>query len=164
MPPLEDRVAVVTFFASWCPPCVEQVVDLARLRHEFDDQRLAVVAVNAFEDYATPSGVPHLHADGTLEFHAGAPDLASFIEANQLALPVVVSTPDLLAAFAGVTRIPTTFVFDAEGRLVRRYTNEARGAFVRPGLDDLRRDVRGALACGGLAFRLVREACTFWVR
>jgi len=162
--PLEDRVVVITFFASWCPPCVEQLADLAQLQKEFEGGGVTLLAVNAFEDYTTPPGVPHLHADGTLEFHEGAPDLASFLEANHVALPVVVNTPALSASFGGITRIPATFVFDPQGRVVRRYLNEPRGDFVRPTLEVLRRDVDDALACGRISFRLIREACTLFAR
>jgi thiol-disulfide isomerase/thioredoxin len=157
--PLDDRVVVVSFFASWCRPCVEQMADLAQLHTEFEGRSVAILSVNAFEDHTTPPGVPHLHPDGTLEFHEGAPDLPSFLAANHISLPVVVNTPELSASFGGVTRIPTTFVFDAQGRLVRRYVNEARGEFVKPTLEDLRRDIRAALACGRLSLPLIREAC-----
>jgi len=168
LPPLEDRVVVVTFFASWCQPCVEQMADLAQLQQEFADEKLVVVTVNAYEDYITLPGVPHLHPDGTFEFHplkgifdTGAPDLAGFLEANHVAFPVVVDTPSLSDSFGGVTRLPTTFVFDPNGRLVRRYVNEPRGEFVRPALEDLRKDVRAALACDRAALDLLRTACIF---
>jgi cytochrome c biogenesis protein CcmG/thiol:disulfide interchange protein DsbE len=161
LPQLQGRVVVVTFFASWCPPCVEQMADLARLQQEFAGEAVAIVAISAFEDEATPPGIPHLHEDGTLEFHAGAPDLPSFVETNHIILPIVTSTPALSASFGGVTRIPTTFVFDVEGRLVTRYVNEPRGVFIRPPLEDLRRDIRGALTCGRLSLQLARAACSF---
>jgi len=161
LPPLEDRVVVVTFFASWCQPCVEQMADLAQLQQEFAGERLVVVAVNAYEDYVTLPGVPHLHPDGTFEFHVGAPDLAGFLDANHVVFPVVVDTPSLSDSFGGVTRLPTTFVFDPNGRLVRRYVNEPRGEFVRPQLEDLRKDVRAALACDRAALSLLRTACVF---
>lgn len=160
-PPLEDRVVIVTFFASWCLPCVEQMSDLAQLQQEFADERVAVVAVNAFEDYATPPGVPHLHPDGTFEFHSGAPDLPAFLEANHVIFPVVMSAPWLSDSFGGVTRLPTTFVFDPEGRLVQRYINESRGDFVRPALEDLRKDVWAASACDRASLSLLRAACVF---
>ena len=168
LPSLEDRVVVVTFFASWCQPCVEQMADLAQLQQEFVEdplqgasENLAVVAVNAYEDYVTLPGVPHLHPDGTFEFHVGAPDLPGFLEANHVIFPVVVNTPSLSDSFGGVTRLPTTFVFDPSGRLVRRYVNEPRGEFVRPALEALRKDVQAALACDRAAPGLLEGACIF---
>ncbi len=159
VPPFEGRVVVVTFFATWCPPCVEQIADLTRLQAEFADEGVTILGVNAFEAYASPPGVPHLHPDGSLEFHAGAPSLPNFLETNHVTIPVLDNTSALSVAFGEVTRIPTTFVFDAQGRVVRRYINEARGEFVRPQLEALRRDVRGALRCGGSPVSVIREAC-----
>jgi hypothetical protein len=105
--------------------------------------------------------VPHLHADGTLEFHPEAPDLPAFLAANHVSLPVATSTPELLASFGGVTRIPSTLVFDAQGQLVRRYANEMRGEFVKPTLEEMRGEIRATLACGRLRLPLIREACFF---
>ncbi|MGQ0601098.1 MAG: TlpA disulfide reductase family protein, partial [Anaerolineales bacterium] len=156
---LENRVVVVTFFATWCPPCVEQVTDLTRLQEEFADEGVTILGVNSFEAYASPPGVPHLHPDGTLEFHTGAPSLPNFLETNHVTIPVLDNTPTLSVAFGEITRIPATFVFDAQGRLIRRYINEAQGEFVRPQLETLRRDVRAALRCGGSPVSVIREAC-----
>lgn len=156
---LEDRVVVVTFFASWCGPCVEQVNDLSQLQAEFDAGEVTFLAVSAFEDYTTPPGIPHLHADGTLEFHSGAPDLPTFLQTNHVTFPVVINTPGLSKAFGNVSRVPTTFVFDPAGRVAKWYVNETRGSFVRPSLEALRQDIRGALACGRQTIALVRQAC-----
>jgi len=164
LPQLEGRVVVVTFFASWCSPCVEQLADLTQLQHEFEDAGVVIVAINAFEDYTTPPGVPHLHSDGTFEFHIGAPDLPSFLAANHFTMPVMTATPALSASFGGVARIPTTFIFDPTGRLVTRYVNQVRGEFVRPKLDEVRGDMRRALTCGPLALQVIRDTCAFFVR
>jgi len=159
LPHLENRVVLVSFFASWCPPCVAEMVDLDALQQQFAGQSVSIIAVNAFESDATPAGVPHLHADGTLEYHIGAPSLPNFIQANQITVPVVVSTPALLGALGNIERIPTILIFDADGRLIKRYVNPPRGDFVRPKLQDLQRDIQGALACDRLAPGLIREAC-----
>jgi thiol-disulfide isomerase/thioredoxin len=48
---LEGRVVLVTFFASWCPPCREEFAHLNALRDAYGDAGLTVVAINVFETY-----------------------------------------------------------------------------------------------------------------
>ena len=144
---LDDKVVIFTFFASWCGPCREQVSELSEIRQDLGGDELVVVAVNAFEGYR----LPHTHPDGVVHYHRPsdiAGDLPAFVSAIGPEVYVVPSTPEIAAAFGDVTRIPTTFVFDRDGRLVRRYVNEPSGDFLKPTRDVMRQDIEQAMACG----------------
>ncbi|KPK40075.1 MAG: hypothetical protein AMJ69_03625 [Gammaproteobacteria bacterium SG8_47] len=48
-----DRVTVVNFWATWCPPCVEEIPSLNRLRSALADVPFELVSVNYAEDPQT---------------------------------------------------------------------------------------------------------------
>ena len=50
LPKLDGKV-VVAFWASWCPPCLVEFRDLARLHTAFAGRGLVIVAVNRFEEW-----------------------------------------------------------------------------------------------------------------
>lgn len=45
-----DRIAIVLFWASWCPYCKALMPSLHAIAREFGSERVVVVAVNAWED------------------------------------------------------------------------------------------------------------------
>ncbi len=137
---LTGRPVVVTFFASWCVPCRGQIDDLAALRRELGD-RVGIVAVNIFESNPDLPAERHVHADGSVHFHPVPPpdySVGAWLAAQGIELPVVGAGRELVRAFGGVSRIPSTFVFAPDGRLVQAYINDPVGDFVRPDLASLR--------------------------
>jgi len=49
---IKDKVALVSFWATWCPPCIQEMPALARLHDEFSAGGLAVVGVSRDSDIA----------------------------------------------------------------------------------------------------------------
>ena len=45
-----ERPAVVVFWASWCPYCKALLPELAKLVAEYGDDRIAVLAINVWEE------------------------------------------------------------------------------------------------------------------
>lgn len=43
------KLVVVNFWASWCPPCVEEMPDFAEVKQEFGEQ-FEILAINRGED------------------------------------------------------------------------------------------------------------------
>lgn len=47
----DDKVVVVTFFASWCHPCREEFGHLREIYQTYHDRGVEIIAVNYFEDF-----------------------------------------------------------------------------------------------------------------
>jgi thiol-disulfide isomerase/thioredoxin len=94
---LRGHVVVLNFWGVWCGPCVEELPALAAFAQTPQARSGRVLAVN--------SGIGGESAE----------DIAGFVRAHHLRVPVVLD-PDRVAyrAFA-VHALPTTIVIDAEG-------------------------------------------------
>ena len=108
---LRDRAVVVTFFASWCPPCRAEFVYLNGIADEFENADLTIVAINVFEEF-----------DDNDEAR-----LSRFLEDTQPRFHVVKGDASIRRIFDDVQRIPTVFVFDRTGKPVMHFIH-ARGA------------------------------------
>jgi thiol-disulfide isomerase/thioredoxin len=94
------RVLVLDLYATYCPPCRDEIPHLVQLQRQFGKQGLQVVGLNVGgpEDRVK---VPAYVEDLGILYDLGNPDDA-FV--------------DLLSG--GETAIPRTYIFDRQGRLV----------------------------------------------
>lgn len=97
---LRGKVVVLDFWATYCPPCLEEIPHLVELQNKHQD--LQVVGLHAGGDDDRPN-VPLFVAKLKMNYPLGYPQ-------DELT--------DLL--FNGDDRIPQTFVFDKNGKLVKK--------------------------------------------
>ncbi len=96
------RVLLVTYFATWCFPCVAEVPDLVRLQEKYAARGFSVIAIGLDPQ--------------------GAKVLRPFRDYYRLPYPVLLGDPDALGGktpFGAIVGLPTSFILDREGRLVR---------------------------------------------
>lgn len=110
------RVLFVNFWATWCPPCRAEIPEFVRFWDEADHEKVAIQAVDL------------------LLTEEGASRVAAFVEEQGMDFPVLLD--DLgLADHWEITSVPTTLVFDPQGRLVARHvgalSKEKLESFVR---------------------------------
>ncbi len=93
---LKGKVIFLNFWATWCPPCIAEMPALNKLYNQFkDDQNIVFI----FAD-----------ADGTLD------KSAKFMLKRKFEMPVYKADSDIPEQiFSG--SLPTTVIFDKEGRL-----------------------------------------------
>ena len=90
------RVVVVDFWASWCKPCRQSIPWLNELRHRYGADGLVIVGVNV---------------------DANRTDADRFQREIPIGFDVLYDTQGRLAEQFGLQGMPTTFVFDREGKL-----------------------------------------------
>ena len=95
------KVVIINFWATWCPPCREEIPELLELKKEYKD-RLEIVGIS--EDDDPPEGV------------------LKFMRKQGMTYPVVMSTPEIIDSYGGVPALPTSFLIDTEGRVVQKHS------------------------------------------
>jgi thiol-disulfide isomerase/thioredoxin len=95
------KVVLVNFWATWCPPCREEIPELLELKKEFKDQ-MEIVGIS--EDDDPPASV------------------LKFAQKKGMTYPIVMATQELIDAYGGVPALPTSFLIDRQGRVVQKHS------------------------------------------
>jgi len=95
------KVVIVNFWATWCPPCREEIPELLELKREYKD-RLEIVGIS--EDDDPPVSV------------------LKFARQKGMTYPIVMATSELIESFGGVSALPTSFLIDTQGRVVQKHS------------------------------------------
>jgi thiol-disulfide isomerase/thioredoxin len=97
---LKGKVVLVNFWATWCPPCREEIPDLVALQTKYKD---------------------HLQIIGVAQDSGSLEDVRRFAAQYGMNYPTVLSTPEIERLFPGINALPTSFVLDRDGRLAQKH-------------------------------------------
>lgn len=98
----KGKVLLLTFFATWCGPCVEEVPTLVKLQTEMVDAGFSVIGMSV--DQQGPALV------------------AKFIEKKAINYPVLLAESKTSNDFGGIYGIPVAFLVNKTGNVVKKYT------------------------------------------
>jgi len=94
------KVVFVNFWATWCPPCREEIPILIDLQSKYKEG-LQVIGVSL--DDGSPD------------------DVKEFAKMAGINYPIVMRSRELVAAYGGVPALPTSFVVNKEARIVQKH-------------------------------------------
>lgn len=93
----KGKWVLVNYWATWCPPCLEEIPDLIAL-HENKKNNLVVIGVAM--DYRN------------------AKQVTDFAEGLLVEYPIVLGNPQVVRQIGPVQGLPTTYLFNPEGKMV----------------------------------------------
>lgn len=106
------KAMLITFFATWCPPCLQEIPTLKELHAKYQPQGFAVVALAVDE--------------------GGAAGVARLVERAGINYPVLMADRPTVRSFGNVVTIPTSFLINRAGQVVKKYPGFApRGLLER---------------------------------
>lgn len=94
---LKGKVAVLNFWATWCPPCRAEIPDFVAFYNANSSKGLEILGISV--DTATASQVP------------------GFVRNNKIPYPVAMFTEKIVRDYGPIDSIPTTFIVDKNGRV-----------------------------------------------
>jgi thiol-disulfide isomerase/thioredoxin len=94
------KVVLLNFWATWCGPCRAEIPDLVALQNKYKD-RLQILGLVVDDDDQDA--------------------IKSFVTDFGINYPVALASDDIRIQYGGVAALPTSFVLDAEGRVVQKH-------------------------------------------
>jgi peroxiredoxin len=92
---LRGKVVLVNFWATWCPPCREEIPSMVKLNQIMAGKPFQMLALSVDE--------------------GGKPAIEEFLKRKGLSLPVLIDNEQRVAKSYGVSGVPRSFIIDKKG-------------------------------------------------
>ena len=98
----KGKVLVLNFWATWCPPCRQEIPDFIDAYKNLKAEGLEILGLS----------VDRVPADRLLEW----------VKEAGMEYPVALATPEIIDAYRPGDYIPSTIIIDGRGRIRHRHT------------------------------------------
>ncbi|MDD3519856.1 MAG: TlpA disulfide reductase family protein [Actinomycetota bacterium] len=99
-----EKIVVLNFWATWCPPCKAEIPDFVDLYDKYKDQGIAFLGISLDDD---------LNA------------LKQFVFDNNINYPIVIDNQVAnVSGKWGISAIPTTFFIDIDGKILDKWIGQ----------------------------------------
>ncbi len=98
---LRGKVVVIDFWATWCPPCREEIPGFIKLYDQYKDEGLEIIGISL--DTGEKS------------------KLSAFVKEWKINYPIVIGDDNVTRDYGGIRAIPTTFIIDKKGAIREKH-------------------------------------------
>lgn len=105
---LGDGPILISFWATWCKPCIEELPEIEKIYDELKDQGLKAFAISVDGERSVAKVEP-------------------FVKAKKLSIPVLLDTNSDVARIYYATTVPFTVIIDSKGEIVYSHSGYKKG-------------------------------------
>jgi peroxiredoxin len=91
------KVVLINFWATWCPPCREEMPLFQRVYEKYKDRGFEILAIST-DDYVEP--------------------VKKFVKEYKLSFPILYDDKNVVGLYE-VQGLPTSFLIDRDGKIVK---------------------------------------------
>lgn len=106
----KGKWVLVNYWATWCPPCLEEVPDLVNLYDSRKDKDLMVLGV-VFD-------------------YKDVKEVTQYVDDMLMSYPIVLGNDSVTAQIGSAQVLPTTYIYNPQGKLVKIKRGLITRAFV----------------------------------
>jgi thiol-disulfide isomerase/thioredoxin len=114
----KGKWVVVNYWATWCPPCLEEVPDLVALYDSRKNKDVLVLGV-------------------VFDFESAA-EVAEYVDDMLMSYPIVLGDDEVMQQIGSAEVLPTTYIYNPQGLLVKT----KRGKVSKQYLENLMKSVK----------------------
>ncbi|MDY6864246.1 MAG: TlpA disulfide reductase family protein [Thermodesulfobacteriota bacterium] len=98
---LKDRVTIVDFWATWCPPCRDLIPNLSGLYKEYQSKGVNIIGI------AVSSG--------------SVKKIRNFVKRFKITYPILIGSKGEYKNFGSIRALPTVFILNQNGEIHKKY-------------------------------------------
>ncbi len=98
---LKGRVIMINFWATWCPPCRQEMPSMEMLFQEYNKKGFEILAISSDSQ--------------------GEKIVKPFMEFYELSFTALMDTDGKVHSAYGITSIPTTYIVDKKGAIAQKF-------------------------------------------